>query len=145
MTTYTNRYSHHNINTLRGRAHTNKTGNRYAHATSKKIRLDRAERVELHWDVRTERSVRQLPSNSKKTNKVKSQKTEQDSLLTVVLHSGLVPCTSKPLCDQFGLLRRSVFLTRRKQTMPRQTDRMDVAWERNSRGAKRFIIYTYSN
>jgi hypothetical protein len=24
MTTYTNRYSHHNINTLRGRAHTKK-------------------------------------------------------------------------------------------------------------------------
>jgi hypothetical protein len=144
MTTYTNRYSHRSINTLRGRAHTKKLDTATHTLHPRKFALTVLKAVELHWDVRTERRARQLPSNSKKTNKVKFQKTEQDSLLIVLLHSGLVSCTSKPLCDQFGLLRWHVFLTTPTQTMPRQTDRMDVAWERNSRAAKRLIMYTYS-
>jgi hypothetical protein len=50
------------------------------------------------WNC-TERRVRHLSSNSKKTNKVKFQKNKQDNLLTVALQSGLVSCTSTPLCD----------------------------------------------
>jgi hypothetical protein len=75
--------------------------------------------MELQWDVRTEKNVRQHPSNSKKTNKVKSQKTKQDSLLTVVLHSALESRTSTPLSDQFGLLRWYVYMPTPLQTIHR--------------------------
>jgi hypothetical protein len=43
--------------------------------------------MQLHWHAKIERMARQLPRNSKKSNKIKSQKTEQDSLLNVALHS----------------------------------------------------------
>jgi hypothetical protein len=54
MTTYTNRYSQHRINKSHGRAHTKKTVNPNAHATSYKTSLDRVEYMELFWDARTE-------------------------------------------------------------------------------------------
>jgi hypothetical protein len=67
----------------------------------------------------TERRVRQLPNSSRKTNKVKSQKNKQDRLLNAVLLSGLVSCASTPLCDQFGLLRRHICMTKPIQTLQR--------------------------
>jgi hypothetical protein len=91
--------------------------------TSYKIYLESSERVELHWDVMTEKRIRQIPNNSKNTNKVNSQKNKQ--LLNAAFQSGLVSFASTPLCEQFGLLRWYVCMTKPTQICTdRPTERM---------------------
>jgi hypothetical protein len=76
--------------------------------------------MEMFWDARPN-NVRPTTSKSNKPKIVKSQKGEQDSLLTAVLQSGLISCTYKHQCDQFGLLRWLVFMTTHTQIVHRQT------------------------
>jgi hypothetical protein len=75
------------------------------------------------WNCTETPELRKCKATPEEFKEVKSQKTEQDSLLTVALHSGLLSRTSMTLNDLFGLLRWHVCMTTPTQTKHRQNGR----------------------